>query len=98
MPRLISETRRTVAKRRSFSGSGRTMARMSSRLRGSKRTIQSTPPASSLTEPAAADRFLIHRLGRLACHDGLVQTGRQDIDQVDVGGKFLVLLLGDAAR
>ena len=45
-PRLISETRRTAAKRRSFSGSGWTMARTSPRVRGSKRTIQS-PPISS---------------------------------------------------
>ena len=31
-------------------------------------------------------------------HHGLVQAGRQHVDQVDVGGELLVLLLGHAAR
>ena len=82
---MISETRRTAAKRRSFSALGWTMARMSSSVRGSKRTIQSPPIASGLA--SSADRG----------HDRLVQARRQHVDQVDVGGELLVLLLRHAA-
>jgi hypothetical protein len=56
-PRWISETRRTAAKRRSFSALGWTMVRMSSIVRGSKRTIQSPPIASGLA--SSADRGLM---------------------------------------
>ena len=49
-------------------------------------------------DPVAADQVRIGRVGRLRRHHRLVQAGRQHVDQVDVGGEFLVLLLGDAAR
>ncbi len=48
-------------------------------------------------DPVTADQFRIGRLRGLGCHHRLVEAGRQHIDQVDVGGEFIVLLLGDAA-
>ena len=42
--------------------------------------------------------FGVFHVRRLVGNDGLVDTGREAVDQVDVGGKFAVFLLGDTTR
>jgi hypothetical protein len=61
-------------------------ARMSSSVRGSHRITQSPVTRSGLSRLAA----------RL--QDRLVEPGRQDVDEVDVGGELVVLLPRDAGR
>ena len=48
-------------------------------------------------DPVAADEFRMDRVRGLAGHHRLVQTGRQHVDQIDVGSELIVLLAGHAA-
>ena len=48
--------------------------------------------------PVPRDQIGVHGLGGARRHDGFIQAGRQDVDQVDVGGELLVLLLRHTAR
>ncbi len=49
-------------------------------------------------DPVADDHFRMDRLGALARDDRLVKAGRQHVDQIDVGSKFLMLLFRHPAR
>ena len=48
-------------------------------------------------DPVAADQFRVGHSVGLGGHHGFVETGRQDVDQIDIGREFLMLLLGDPA-
>ena len=46
--------------------------------------------------PFASDELRVHDRFALWLEDRLVEAGRQHVDQVDIGGELVVLLLGDA--
>ena len=60
---------------------------MSAKVRSSHRMIQSP-----------LGEVWIDRGVRLWCEGRFVEAGRQQIDQVDIAGKFAVLFSGDAGR
>src|SRR5215831_11644363 len=48
-------------------------------------------------DPVATDQFRMDRVRGLASHHRLVETERQDVDQIDVGSELVMLLPGHAA-
>ena len=48
-------------------------------------------------DPVAGDQFRIGDVGSLGGHHRFIQTGRQHVDQIDVGSELLVLLPGDSS-